>query len=283
MEKKRNLWVIPTEKPSRLILQGSEVVLSKYLEINEGFSEFNQNIYITSDEKIKEGDYVIKISSLYKGGGIAQKYSFIDAQFEDIIFKKIILTTDQDLIKDGVHGIDDTFLEWFVKNPSCEWIEVIKIDVEQPKPLYPNGNHKGERVWIEQYKIIIPQEEPKHIIQEIATHLGKTIPETLKHIENFSKELDKLKKEPKQETLEEAAKEFVLSHDFSQLTNPNHLANSCFQYGAKWQAEQEKNKYSEEEVKDIVEQTIEKFYKHRYSDKTKSEMKELWFEQFKKK
>ena len=37
--------------------------------------------------------------------------------------------------------------------------------------------------------------------------------------------------------LEEAAKEFVLSHDFSQLTNPNHLANRCFKYGAKWQQE----------------------------------------------
>jgi hypothetical protein len=41
--------------------------------------------------------------------------------------------------------------------------------------------------------------------------------------------------------------------------------------------------YSEEEVKDIIEQTIEKFYKHTYADKTKAEMKELWFEQFKKK
>jgi hypothetical protein len=46
---------------------------------------------------------------------------------------------------------------------------------------------------------------------------------------------------------------------------------------------QQERMYNEEEVKDIVEQTIEKFYKHRYSDKTKAEMKELWFEQFKKK
>jgi hypothetical protein len=38
--------------------------------------------------------------------------------------KKIILTTDQDLIADGVQAIDDTFLEWFVKNPSCEKVEV---------------------------------------------------------------------------------------------------------------------------------------------------------------
>lgn len=41
--------------------------------------------------------------------------------------------------------------------------------------------------------------------------------------------------------------------------------------------------YSEEEVYDIVDKTIEKFYKHIYSDKTKAEMKDIWFEQFKKK
>jgi flavorubredoxin len=38
---------------------------------------------------------------------------------------KIILTTDGDLIKDGVQSIDDEFLEWFVENPSCEEVEVI--------------------------------------------------------------------------------------------------------------------------------------------------------------
>jgi hypothetical protein len=37
---------------------------------------------------------------------------------------KIILTTDQELIKDGVQVIDDEFLKWFVKNPSCEDIEI---------------------------------------------------------------------------------------------------------------------------------------------------------------
>lgn len=79
---------------------------------------------ITSDEEVKEGNWVVKISSLYKGGGSIQKYSFIDRQFEDITFKKIILTTDPDLINDGIQSIDDNFLEWFVKNPSCESVEV---------------------------------------------------------------------------------------------------------------------------------------------------------------
>ena len=46
------------------------------------------------------------------------KYRLIKIQ------KKIIITTDQDLIKDGVQAIDDEFLEWFVKNPSCESVDI---------------------------------------------------------------------------------------------------------------------------------------------------------------
>ena len=64
-----------------------------------------------------------------------------------IIFaKKIILTTDQDLIKDGVQAIDDEFLEWFVKNSSCIVVKVIK-----------NWNYPLDKRW--KYKIIIPKEE----------------------------------------------------------------------------------------------------------------------------
>ena len=47
---------------------------------------------------------------------------------------------------------------------------------------------------------------------------------------------------PSDEEIEDYAKEFVLSHDFSALTNPNHLANRCFQLGAKWMKEQILNK-----------------------------------------
>ena len=43
---------------------------------------------------------------------------------------KIILTTNKLLIKDGVQAIDDDFLEWFVKNPSCEFINIEKCICE---------------------------------------------------------------------------------------------------------------------------------------------------------
>ena len=90
------------------------------------------NIYITSDEEIKEGDWFYNILSLKpepfkaceNGDGYVNcsKYSHYR-----IDCKKIILTTDQDLIADGVQAIDDEFLEWFVKNPSCEEVQVDKF------------------------------------------------------------------------------------------------------------------------------------------------------------
>ena len=59
------------------------------------------------------------------------------------------MSTDADLIKDGIQAIDDEFLEWFVKNPSCEEVEVMNV----PDFIYQTKHSC--------YKIIIPKEEPK--------------------------------------------------------------------------------------------------------------------------
>ena len=77
----------------------------------------------------------------------------------------------------------------------------------------------------------------------------------------------------KQEILEEA-----LPKNSNGKYSRNEI-EKAFELGAKWQ---QQNSYSEEEVKNIVYETIEKFYKHFYT-LTKAEMKEQWFEQFKKK
>jgi hypothetical protein len=110
-----------------------------------------RNIYITNDEEIKERDWFTDSNNSLK-----KNYKLSHVQFANP--KKIILTTDQDLIKDGVQAIDDEFLEWFVKNPTCEFVDIesYKIDKEwdekhtQFNPIYPVKN---------KYKINIPQEE----------------------------------------------------------------------------------------------------------------------------
>jgi hypothetical protein len=118
------------------------------------------NIQIISDENIIDGDWVL--------GLFLNKYLIMEYK-EGVSFpkdtpytisknmlKKIILTTDETLIKDGVQEIDKEFLEWLNKNPSCEFVEIKKGKMKL--------NCDGEEIGFPDmslYKIIIPQEEPK--------------------------------------------------------------------------------------------------------------------------
>ena len=111
----KNIHILPTSQPSRL--QKFTDVDKIEFELASKDEIFNKgiNIYITSDEEIKEGDWFTDDNNSLK-----RSYKLSHVQFANP--KKIILTTDQDL--DGVQSIDDEFLQWFVKNPSCENVEV---------------------------------------------------------------------------------------------------------------------------------------------------------------
>jgi hypothetical protein len=90
-----------------------------------------------------------------------------------------------------------------------------------------------------------------------------------------------------QETLEEAAERIYREYPNNPLDKPDWRYNrdvNCFKKrkafiaGAKWQAEQDKNKFSEEEVLDLLHRRS--FHlTHKKDTKTTKE----WFEQFKKK
>ena len=117
----KNIHIIPTPKLSRLRYNLSNVlVFTKELYRDYG-KEANQNIYITNSEEIKKGDWVFNEIS-------KEVYKITNVDELVIYEKRVILTTDQDLIKDGVQAIDDEFLEWFVRNPSCESVEVDDCD-----------------------------------------------------------------------------------------------------------------------------------------------------------
>ena len=140
----KNIHVLPTNKPSRLYKEEGIYKLDNLV-----YGAGNQNIYITSDEEIKEGDWLID-----------DKYKQLMKYFGEgsllISSKKIILTTDQDLIKDGVQDVDDNFLEWFVKNQSCEYIEI-----ENVYDKFLNSGKRSVSDFRKKYKIIIPKGEPK--------------------------------------------------------------------------------------------------------------------------
>ena len=153
----KNIHVLPTDKPSRLYIhKGKLYDHQKTMHMPDG-KQIPQNIYITSDVEIKEDDWGLsKLNEVILFG----------RSYNEKFYKKIILTTDSDLIKDGVEAIDDEFLEWFVKNPSCENVEVKKemympqsngkiSDGKITHELSLNSSHNT----LPFYKIIIPKEE----------------------------------------------------------------------------------------------------------------------------
>ena len=180
----KNIHVIPTDKETRLYLSnyGKELNLASHPKT---LYTTGQNICITSEKEIKKGDwyYLPRTNLVYEC-----KEDPTELNLERRLgVAKIILTTDQDLIKDGVQAIDDEFLEWFVKNPSCE-----EIKVEEFEPIYGHQNNSNSVL----YKIIIPKEEPKQgYVKSETEFLG--IEFTLK--DGSKQFVPNLKEEPKQE------------------------------------------------------------------------------------
>jgi ribosomal protein S17 len=166
--------VLPTDKPSRLFKFANQLHLDTIPK--EYYKKYN--IYITSDEEIKDGDWVLNIeeNTIFKPSN-DEIYDIKNSEAKYYEYcKKIILTTDQDLIKDGVQAIDDEFLEWFVKNPSCEFVDV-------------EGHiYKGQDET--EYKIIIPKEEPKN--GSISECVKVIIDKQLSDIEELKQEVGKV-------------------------------------------------------------------------------------------
>jgi len=163
----KNIHKLSTDKPSRLIKnnRGYALITDEFTQSDLDYIQAKfQHIYITNDEEIKGGDWCLdKFNQRWKledkkligfdNKGI-KRFSTDNILGHEC--KKIILTTDQDLIKDGVQAIDDEFLEWFVKNPSCEFVRL--KDSKIAKDHIWDGTNDGEIIW--EKEIIIPQEEP---------------------------------------------------------------------------------------------------------------------------
>jgi hypothetical protein len=294
----KNIHILPTDKPSRLYKQTGVLLLDTISNISKDGISINQNIYITSNEEIEVGDWVIEFQ---KNDNIGQVH-FINSEYVIArdIQKKIILTTDFTLSPD-VHKIPDEFLEWFVKNPSCEEVEVNSIET--------NPDYKSNWENRFTYKIIIPKEEPKQDWQPIQ---GEQV--WIKVFSNWSKGIyigyDIMKgvhivrepeegggnllssneilpykampNESKKETLEElfkieeAAENYSLELLEAKTIQPHEKTwiKSMFIRIARWQKER---MYSEEEVLEIIRQYA--LEEHLIT----SSKPDIWFEQFKKK
>jgi hypothetical protein len=165
--------------------------------------------------------------------------------------KKIIITDNIDLILGGIQPISDEFLQWFVKNPSCERVEVKKRYSDFTVDPFVG------------YQIIIPQENPDRLAipldctHDIVTKYGvaecqncgleeSKISKQLTDLEIAIKLEEIEREEPKQETLEDAATK--------QWGNVHRTGVLGFIEGAKFQAER---MYSEKDMIAIVEKSRE--------------------------
>jgi hypothetical protein len=197
----KNIHLIPTDKLSRIRIGNNGnfvfgMIQTSIQSKNDSFT--NQHIYITSDEEIKEGNWVFDSTNyglIHKVWEVTEKhFSFKDSLHARGLkstnrnlkchFKKIILTDNPDLIKDGVQAIDNEFLEWLVRNNSCEIVEVTRD--------FADEGIKGI-TYYGKYFIIIPKEEPKQNCENCKQPISKYGCACGIQIE-----------EPKQETLEQA-------------------------------------------------------------------------------
>ena len=207
----KNIHILPTDKPSRLVkfFTNKLHLCKEILPIQD--EEQYQHIYITSNEEIKDVRPHKGKWQLEKGEILNKFPNYLTDLSE---CKLVIITTDPDLIKDGVQPIDDEFLEWFVKNPTCEEVEVILNEVSYV-------------VEDNIYKIIIPKEEPTE--------------EAKQRAKNYMSLKGAL--EPKQETtLEEYISE--VTKNFGDEMSIKFTSGGI-KLGAKWQAER---MYSEEDL-----------------------------------
>jgi len=257
----KNIYLKPTNKPSNLYKTDK---LYKYAKgvVREPLNCINQHLYITDDKDIKLGDLF--------GDDKIHIFACNDEFGES--WRKVILSTDPDLISDGIQAIDDEFLGWFVNNSDCEFVEVEKG--------FADGTAYGHNFL--DYKIIFPKEESEQSVKQMEDRIKginvdtgyrfKEEPNLIKCYCGHTITCDCSPLEPTQETeLEEAAREYYKRGQLG-FEKPADTERA-FLRGAKWQAER---MYSEEDLHSAFEAGM------MFIGEDKGSFGE-WFEQFKKK
>ena len=156
----KNIHVLPTDQPSSGLSHSLHPqsrfwidTITGKLVLDKEPNTLHMHLYITSDEKIIEGDWYLW--QAYGGEYFKEKCEYLlyegkktkhlncnkKTQF------KVILSTDQNLIPDGVQAIDDEFLEYFCSVNG----EINYVNVEDYGNLY---NFR--------YLILIPKPKQDH-------------------------------------------------------------------------------------------------------------------------
>ena len=227
----KNIHLISTSQFSKLAYYQESTSYNKPILqlVNMTSSDYTyQHLYITANnEDIKKKDWIISRGKLIR----SSKSYCANNEYG----RKIILTTDPNLIIDGIQSINDEFLVWFVNNDSCE---EVKISHE----LNINGKNGLDRARFI-YKIIIPVEESKQECEYCRQAINKYGCACAKPLKDFKQEELDIK------DIEQLAERITTGEGVGQyMDKPPRIANFLLGYKA---AKQEvlKKSYSEEDLK----------------------------------
>lgn len=234
----RNLFTISSKNASKLQLKigggyhfenGQTIALKSYM-----------NIYITNEEKFVEDEYVTDGIEVIKASSkLVNAQGLVDRRD----WKKIILTTDFELIEDGVQDIGEYFVRWFVDNSKCECVEVIY----EPKNFFDS-----KQGW--EYTILINEQFCNNCGNDKCCCIVR----------------------------EETAPYWELVDKKAVLSNTIDLDAYAkgVQDGVEWQ---EKRSYTEEEIQFNVNKLMNDLFKGKMHSNMIAGIVNEWFETFKKK
>lgn len=175
MLKKCSVVMLPTKEKARLAAHkdGKLQLFSEDIKLTE---EHQYNIYILSDEEIKEGDWCIDLRpirgvNVFKCTGFSKSIGFDGWIKNGIVIlnpkdqcMKIIATTDSSLItyKDGTNPIIGEFIPVKLPQPSQQFLEVFVRE-------YNNGNvikevlveYEQTKLYIESHNLVQYESKPK--------------------------------------------------------------------------------------------------------------------------
>lgn len=158
----KNLYLLPTENISKLaqsFFDKSFQYDPDYYYTLEKEKTIPYQMYIVSNEEIE--DHTESCWCLdTKDKSIKYYEKSSQSLYNYISYRKIILTTDHSLFKEGIQDITEKFLKWFVKNSNCDFVN-IELYLRTAQSYNYTNDEDGELYEYNctGYKISLPQKE----------------------------------------------------------------------------------------------------------------------------
>ena len=190
----KNLWLIHTKQDpikGQLLLRhiwkgtpnecfslwrfNEDVVIGnvrQYTTLNGSFRDYYksfapQYLYVTNQDPYSAGDWVKNVTIEAEPPFKLDVHGIRYTQLAPCRFEKVVLTTDEYLIQDGISSVEEEFLNWFCEkaNDSGKAIDIVEV-----KKNYLSNNGEWKEVLLPSeweadtkvgYKIVVPNKEPK--------------------------------------------------------------------------------------------------------------------------